>query len=285
MSIVVDSLVPSLIYHACEGDMPAFDRLRSNYHSRVVAFCTRLLRNHDDAEQAAQETFIKAWRCLQDYRYNLSFSAWLLKIAQNICLNIMRTQKYRASRSDASLDDPNCYTVVATCADTHNGVEERTMQIYSHHLLEALRQKVNGEKPIWDGLDWDIFLLRVGQGEENFAEIARQLAKSVDTVKYRYRARILPALEAVRRDQVVAVLRQERTNPCSGSRVSNWQTSDWQLLQIVYGEGILNFSVVSQRLHAISGEQQPIDSHLLQKRYENAVAPVVTSLEAELARG
>ena len=69
-----------LIARACEGDTRSFDRLKTQYETHVVRVCSGLLRNPQEGEEAAQETFLQAWKHLADYRGDGPFLAWLLYI-------------------------------------------------------------------------------------------------------------------------------------------------------------------------------------------------------------
>ena len=78
---------------ACQGgEREAFDRLVERYQRDVYRLCYRYVNNHEDANDMAQEVFIKAYRALGRFRGDSSFSTWLYRIAVNTCLN------FRASR-------------------------------------------------------------------------------------------------------------------------------------------------------------------------------------------
>ncbi len=94
-----------LIERALEGDLPAFESLVSRYQTRIVAYAARMLSDHDEAEDVAQETFIKAFRSLDSFRGASSFSTWLYRIATNLCIDRARTKKRRPQQA-YSLDEP-----------------------------------------------------------------------------------------------------------------------------------------------------------------------------------
>ncbi len=76
------------------GDVNAFALLVDRYHARVLRVATHLLGDCDDAEDVAQETFVRAYRHLGSYRERDRFAAWLMRIAVNQC----RTQRTQARR-------------------------------------------------------------------------------------------------------------------------------------------------------------------------------------------
>jgi RNA polymerase sigma-70 factor (ECF subfamily) len=86
---------------ACQGgEREAFDRLVEKYQRDVYRLCYRYVNNHQDANDMAQEVFLKAFRALDRFRGDSSFSTWLYRIAVNTCLN------FRASRKPESTELP-----------------------------------------------------------------------------------------------------------------------------------------------------------------------------------
>ena len=75
------------------GDRAALDQLLARHERRLLAVCHGILRNADDAEDAAQETFLRALRALPRFRGEASFRTWLLRIALNVCLNWKRDRR------------------------------------------------------------------------------------------------------------------------------------------------------------------------------------------------
>ena len=92
----------ALVAPAQSGDRSAFNRLVARYQDRVYGLCLRLTGDPDTADDAAQETFIAAYRHLQDFRGG-SFPAWLMRIATRRCYDVHRRRQRRPS---VSLDRP-----------------------------------------------------------------------------------------------------------------------------------------------------------------------------------
>ena len=81
---------------ACQrGEREAFDRLVERYQRDIYRLCYRYVNNHEDANDMAQEVFLKAYRAIGRFRGDSSFSTWLYRIAVNTCLN------FRASAAPA----------------------------------------------------------------------------------------------------------------------------------------------------------------------------------------
>lgn len=75
------------------------ERLMAEYGSSILRMCYLYLKDHQLAEDAAQETFIKAMNAYGSFGGQSSEKTWLTSIAMNCCKNIMRTQWFRAAQS------------------------------------------------------------------------------------------------------------------------------------------------------------------------------------------
>jgi RNA polymerase sigma-70 factor (ECF subfamily) len=85
-----------LIRRARAGDRGAFDALVRLHFAAVYAFLHRMIRSHEDAEDLAQECFVRAWRSLPHYRAESAFSTWLLRIALHLSHDHHREKLRRA---------------------------------------------------------------------------------------------------------------------------------------------------------------------------------------------
>jgi RNA polymerase sigma-70 factor, ECF subfamily len=88
--------------NAPEGDLRAFEQLIALYQRRILADCFFLTRDDSNAEDLAQEVFVKAYFGLRAFEGRSSFRHWLQRIKVNHCLNHLKKQ---ASRSEVPLDD------------------------------------------------------------------------------------------------------------------------------------------------------------------------------------
>lgn len=82
-----------LIKRCQQGDLEAFEQLIAAYEKKMINYCWRMLGNPSDAEDAAQEVFIKVFRFIESFTGQSSFSTWLYRIASNVCLDILRKKK------------------------------------------------------------------------------------------------------------------------------------------------------------------------------------------------
>lgn len=82
-----------LIKQLRQGNKQAYNQIVDRYKGKIYAFLYRMIGNTQDAQDLAQEVFIKAYCKIGDYRPDYSFSAWLFRIATNHCLDEIRKRK------------------------------------------------------------------------------------------------------------------------------------------------------------------------------------------------
>lgn len=83
-----------LVQQALRGDADAFSTLVDAYQRPVFNLCYRMLGNPQDAEDAAQETFLRAYKNLRRYDNARPFSTWILSIAAHFCIDQTRRQRH-----------------------------------------------------------------------------------------------------------------------------------------------------------------------------------------------
>ena len=89
------------IRQAIQGDDDAFGFLVDHYQRPVYSLCYRMLGNSKDAEDAAQESFIRAYYHLKKYDPSRSFATWLLSIASHYCIDQVRKRQLPTVSMDA----------------------------------------------------------------------------------------------------------------------------------------------------------------------------------------
>jgi RNA polymerase sigma-70 factor (ECF subfamily) len=82
-----------LITRVRAGDQQAFAELINRYKARIFHTTLRILGNREDAEEAAQDTFLRAYRGLENFRAEATFSTWIYRICVNACLNLLESRK------------------------------------------------------------------------------------------------------------------------------------------------------------------------------------------------
>lgn len=96
-----NSPVVALVLRARTGDLTAFDQLIIAHQQRVIGIAWRMLGNQDDAQDAAQETFLRVYKHLNSFDTKQDFSGWLYRITVNVCHDLARK---RGRGNPVSLD-------------------------------------------------------------------------------------------------------------------------------------------------------------------------------------
>ena len=112
------------------GDRAAFARLAEPYRRELQVHCYRMLGSVEDAEDAVQETYLRAWARLDSFAGRAPFRAWMYGIATHACLDALRRKKARVWPTDlAEPADPSSHPTPP--------VELPWLQPYPDRLLEA----------------------------------------------------------------------------------------------------------------------------------------------------
>jgi RNA polymerase sigma-70 factor (ECF subfamily) len=77
----------ALVNAVLTGDQSAFDEIVERHRRSIYQVCFRFVNNHEDASDLAQETFVRAWKGLRNFKGEAALSTWLYRIAVNVCLN------------------------------------------------------------------------------------------------------------------------------------------------------------------------------------------------------
>jgi RNA polymerase sigma-70 factor, ECF subfamily len=145
------------------GDREAFDLLVERHQRDVYRLCYRYLNNHEDANDMAQEAFLKAYRAIGKFRGDSSFTTWLYRIAVNTCLN------FRASRRPNQEELPEGLPDLGPGAGVRMEQAEREKEVRAAVSRLPDRQRAT-------------LILKVYH-ELTHEEVAQVLGSSVGTVK------------------------------------------------------------------------------------------------------
>jgi RNA polymerase sigma factor (sigma-70 family) len=173
--------ISQLIERALTGDQKSYSEIVSRYHEQIYHFIYRMVKDTAQAEDLAQETFIKAFRALATFNSDYAFSTWLYKIAANNCIDFFRKKKLKTF----SLDTP----IQVKDGEVHRDFADRD-QTPEHELMS--RERTNQIQFAIDSLPVkykEAILLRHSK-DKSYEEIAEELAIPLGTVKVRiFRAR------------------------------------------------------------------------------------------------
>ncbi len=108
-----------LVRQAQRGDLAAYDELVKRYQERIYATVYHMTSNHEDANDLAQDSFIKAFQALKSFKGGSSFYTWLYRIAVNKTINFLKQRKNRVhmSLNDLDFNTENNPDLVALISD------------------------------------------------------------------------------------------------------------------------------------------------------------------------
>ena len=115
------------------GKPEAYRALVERYQDMVYNLCFKILLDEDEAKDAAQETFIKAYQALGSFRAESKFSTWIYRIASNMALG-----KARRKKRSAPLEEAHYLSSDEQTDDQHNNMNQEERSRYLHLALAQL---------------------------------------------------------------------------------------------------------------------------------------------------
>jgi RNA polymerase sigma-70 factor (ECF subfamily) len=166
------------VFQAQQGSDEAFTNLVEAYQKHVYNLCFRMLGEPESAEDAAQETFLRAYQHLHRYDRKRPFATWLLSIAAHYCIDCLRRRKFSITSIDQDEDE--------------NGLELPDLVVpnpESEVMHNQQKEQMQGLLKRLDSVDRAAIILRYWN-DCSEAEIAETLNLTVSAVKSRlHRAR------------------------------------------------------------------------------------------------
>lgn len=146
-----------LVRRAQRGDLAAYDELIRRYQERIYATVYHMTSNHEDANDLAQDAFIKAYQALKSFKGGSSFYTWIYRIAVNKTINFLKQRKNRSHMSLDDLDfnaehDPDLVALVsdktprreAGLAELQEKLNAAMLKLSEHHRLVITLHDVQG---------------------------------------------------------------------------------------------------------------------------------------------
>ncbi len=127
-----ESAVAALVKRAIEGDTSAFDQLVVRYERRVLTLAWRLLGTPEDAQDASQEVFLKAFRFLHRFDIRRPFEPWLVRMTVNVCRDFGRKRRLGATLDEEAL---------ISASDPHADIRSAQERQIVHQALQQLHGK------------------------------------------------------------------------------------------------------------------------------------------------
>ncbi len=159
------------------GNTQAYAQLVERYQNFVFTLVLRYVKSREDAEELAQDVFVKAYRSLADFKGASKFSTWLYTIAVTTCLSFLRKKKIELQ----SLDDDRVFAVADNIDGgiSANQVEQKSKQRMVNEAINLLSPD-------------DAQVIRLFyKGEQTLEEIAQIMGKEPNAAKVQlYRARM-----------------------------------------------------------------------------------------------
>jgi RNA polymerase sigma-70 factor (ECF subfamily) len=153
--VAVDEAV--LVNRARKGDLDSYDQLVQRYQERIYATVYHMTSNHEDANDLAQEAFIKGFQALKSFKGGSSFYTWVYRIAVNKTINFLKQRKNRAQMSLNDLDfnaehDPDLVALIsdktprreAGLAELQEKLNEAMQKLSEPHRLVVTLHDVQG---------------------------------------------------------------------------------------------------------------------------------------------
>ena len=166
-----------IIKKCLSGEIEAFRYLVEKYQIRIINTCLKYTKNIIDAEDVAQEVFLRAYDNLNNFKFDSKFYSWLYRIAVNTSLNYINSKEKRKEKE--TISDESCLNNSSTSSDNPN----------DYYQMMELIDKV---EPLFDNLPDDLKkLLELYEiYDYSYEEISKKLSVPIGTVRSRlHRAR------------------------------------------------------------------------------------------------
>jgi RNA polymerase sigma-70 factor (ECF subfamily) len=177
----------ALVRRIQAGEEAAFRELVERYQNKVYSIIYGILRNHNDAEDIAQQVFTKVYFSIGNFDFRSSLLTWIYKITVNECYDYLRKRRVRKLVYESDLGDEDGVSMERSEPDTAPLIDER---LERRDLALKLLEKVSPE-------DRQLMLLKEVEGH-SVEELARMTGMNENTIKvklFRARQKLLKAAQ------------------------------------------------------------------------------------------
>jgi len=137
MSPEIDAEIVQLVL---DGDKDSYARLVDAYSARIINYLARMTGNRYEAEELAQEAFVRAYFALPSFNPDYKFSSWLYKIATNLCLNHLKKRRRWVHMDDYQDEEGQTTWVLPDTSSGCNPVKVMTQQELKEQIGQAIGQ-------------------------------------------------------------------------------------------------------------------------------------------------
>lgn len=182
------------IERVLRGDINAYSYLVEKHRGMIYTIALRMLKNAEDAEELAQDTFVKAFKSLKEFKFESKFSTWLYRITYNGAISKLRRSQIEVSNIDDSVlpDDE--------VLSAYNGINE----------LARVEQKIYIRKAIQNLKEEDAFIITMYYLKENTVDEISQITgltnSNIKVKLHRARKRFYDELKLILKDEVKTIL-------------------------------------------------------------------------------
>jgi len=125
------------------GDMAAFDELVLKHKDRLFNLIYWFLGDYHDANDCAQETFIKVFKSINKFRFESAFSTWLYRIAINTCKNRIKSYSYRWKKKTVSIESSNVSKNGNPYSEIVNGSPTPVIALEKKEKMMRIQKAIN----------------------------------------------------------------------------------------------------------------------------------------------
>ena len=132
-----------LVLSCREGDRGAFDGLVIKYREGIFNLCYRLLGDYQEANDTAQEVFLKAYRSIKSFRFEAKFSTWLYTIGVNTCRNRLKSLEYRQRERTVAFENPGRPKSIQSVLEIDENEASPAIQIERKERMQLIQDAIN----------------------------------------------------------------------------------------------------------------------------------------------
>ncbi len=177
-----------------KGDSGSFSQLVEKYNHLAFSLSMKLLNHREDAEEAAQDAFIKAYNSLSSFQNGSTFKTWFFRIVYNTSISRLRTRKNREVNIDeVKISDSEILI-------TENAVDQLNTLDRQKYLKMGLERLSHEEQALLEMYYYDDFSM------DEISAIAGLTVTNVKVRIHRSRKKLLQELSVILKDEVISIL-------------------------------------------------------------------------------